>query len=110
MNRVIFRDVGSRAQVLSETIGELVVGVAEAGAPVAEVGAHDEDVGGVGKVGCEVLAKFALGGGICGADHDWNEGDRGRIRFEAVVVARVDSSVTYVGKGCLKESYRESIL
>lgn len=55
----------------------LVVRVSEAGAPVAEVRAYDEDGGGVGEVGCEDLAETVLGGCVGRADH---YGDEGRER------------------------------
>ena len=55
----------------------LVVYISEAGAPVAEVRAYNEDGGGVGEVGCEDLAETAFGGCVGRADH---YGDEGRER------------------------------
>lgn len=37
---------------------------------MAEIGGDDEDVGGVGEVGCEKGAEFSLGGGVGVADED----------------------------------------
>lgn len=54
-----------------------VVRVAEAGAPVAEVGAEDEDVGRVGEVRGQQGAVGALGGGVGGAHEDGDEGREG---------------------------------
>jgi hypothetical protein len=44
---------------------------------VAEVRGHDEDIGGVGEVGCKKGAVFRLGLCISVADHDGDKRDGG---------------------------------
>lgn len=50
-----------------------IVGIAKAGAPVAEVRGDDENRCGIREVGCEDVAKFTLGGGRGVADEDGDE-------------------------------------
>lgn len=68
MYRPVAVDLGVGAQVQRGGGRGLVVCVAEAGAPVAEVGGDDEDVCGVGEVGGEEGAEVALRGGGGAAD------------------------------------------
>lgn len=75
--RRIRRAFASRGQLGGRAAGRLVVCVSEAGTPVAEVGGGDEDGGRVCEVGREEGAECALGGGICGADEDGDEGWEG---------------------------------
>lgn len=85
---VVANKFGARAQLLGGlAVGRLVVCVAEARAPVAEVGADDEEVGRVRKVWCELGAELDFGGGLGVADHDGDEGYRGRVGLEGRILS-----------------------
>jgi hypothetical protein len=78
------RPLVARSQIHSRAWARgLVVSVAEARTPVAEVGAHDEDAGGVGEVRSQEfsVALFDRGGG--GADENghqfWEAGGIGEV-------------------------------
>lgn len=87
MDGIVARDVRSGAQVLSPAVGVLVVCVAEARAPMAEIGADDEEVGSVREVGGKEAAQLALSGGAGVADHYGDESYGLGVGFEGFVVA-----------------------
>lgn len=107
MDGVIVLNVGRGAYVLGAAGWGLVVCVAEAGAPVAEIGADDEEVGGVCEVGGEEAAVRLFRGGGGGADHDGNEGNGFGVGLEGCVVAARVVSGRYggVGTGVLQREH-----
>lgn len=66
-------DSGLGLEVFSGAGGWLVVCISEAGAPVAEVRADDEDICGIREVGCEMATESAFGVGRGIADHYGDE-------------------------------------
>lgn len=77
VNRRVRWRFGARAEVGGRGCGGLVVGVAEAGAPVREVGGDDPGGVRVGEVGAEDGGELAFGGGGGVADHDGHERGEG---------------------------------
>jgi len=67
----------ARPQMMGAAVGGFVVGVAEAGAPVCEVGADEEGAGWVGEVGGEEVSVGAFGGWGGVADEDGDDGGEG---------------------------------